>query len=162
MPPGPAPFDLGHRDIWEREELVRLRRMPTAWSDDKLDRQIVVAYLSDEDATTGYASERRYRAAVVYDQDPRMLPRWLLRRTARDLGPDFFKRYMVYTFEWQRYEATAQRRHDLDKEGWEGFDDEASARAAGRAWVGSHGADVPLAHASEAVQRVRSLVRSGG
>lgn len=106
------------------------------------------------------------RAAVVYNQDPNLLPRSVLNRTAKDFGPDHFKPFVAYKFAWKGEQDSESMKTwgDHYQEGWDGCDAEIDARERARHWVtsqGHHGHDVPLHTLSwiGVTSRVRDLVR---
>jgi hypothetical protein len=123
---------------WRR---AKHSRPPAEWSDEQINRQLTVAYYS-ADNPHRVMPPTTFRAAVVYHQDPDLLPPEMVERAGSEY-PEGFIPWVLFMFEGPL--------HGELKIGWSSHADESAARAAGRAWVGADGLDCPLYQLPEQV-----------
>jgi hypothetical protein len=121
--------------------LLRRRRSPTYWSDDELTAQIRATYVSQGPFVADAQGEVNL-AAVVFHQDPDLLPRKLIRYANRAGGG--FVPFCVYGVWWNDYLSTSVAMGDEPYDTfriYSGHDSEPDARHAAKEWLRSEGDD---------------------
>jgi hypothetical protein len=119
---------------------MRIRRQsPTYWPDEQISAQIRAVYRGGR----GFVAEANGEvdlAAVVFHQDPALLPRRMVRYAEKHSGG--FVPYCFYGVWWNNYLATCVRMGDEPYDtfrAYSGHSSEGEARDAARQWLQTEG-----------------------
>lgn len=123
---------------------IRRRKSPTYWSAEQLDDQVRAVYRAPIRETGDFETRGGTVAALVFHQDPALLPRKMVRIAERE--NDGFVPYAMYGFWWSDYLIGCVNVGDEPFDtfrAYSGHHTEAEARQAARDFVASEGVGAP-------------------